>query len=149
MRTLARAAAGSLVALFVAFALVAAAVAALGIMGTRSAASQGNAIAGDELTTAVVSGQLARDMDAAYAAGQAAVRPADPAMRPRLLGTLYTSLFPAVDAQLFSLQRLHAGDRPAERADLELLIRQWTAVRDLLSPPELPSQPDLTAQQAA
>src|SRR6266568_3474899 len=72
MRTLARAAAGSLVALFVAFALVAAAVAALGIMGTRSAVSQGNAIAGDELTTAVVSGQLARDMDAAYAAGQAA-----------------------------------------------------------------------------
>ena len=94
------------------------AVAAIGILGTRSAARQGNAIAGDELTTAVVTGQLAQDMDAAYATGEAALRSADPATRSRLLGTLYTSLLPAVDAQLFSLEQLHAGDPPAERADL-------------------------------
>src|SRR5713101_2973868 len=125
MRTLARAATSSLAGLGAALSLAAVAVAVIGMLGTRSAVRHGNAIAGDELTTAVVSGQLARDMDAAYAAGQAAVRAADPAMRSRLLGTLYTSLFPAVDAQMFSLQRLHAGDRPAERADLELLIRQW------------------------
>ena len=47
MRTLARAAASSLAWLCVALALVAVAVAAIGIAGTRSAVSQGNAIADD------------------------------------------------------------------------------------------------------
>ena len=144
MRTLARAAAGSLVLLCVALALVVVAVAAIGISGTRSAASQGNAIAADELTTAVVTGQLARDIDAAYAAGQAAVLTTDRAgdERTRLLGTLYTSLLPAVDARLISLEQLHAADSPAERAGIALFIRQWTAVRGLLSPPTL-AGPDL------
>src|SRR6266571_1958091 len=137
MRTLARAAASSLASLCVALAFVAVAVAAIGIAGTRSAASQGNAIAEDELTTAVVTGRLARDIDAAYAAGQAAVLATDQAERARLLGTLYTSLLPAVDARLFALERLHAADPPAERADFALFIRQWTAVRDRLSPPAL------------
>jgi diguanylate cyclase (GGDEF)-like protein len=137
MRTLARAAASSLASLCVALALVAVAVAALGIAGTRSAASQGDAIAGDELTTAVVTSQLARGIDAAYAAGQAAVLATDQAERARLLGTLYTSLLPAVDARLFALERLHAADPPAEHADIALFIRQWTAVRDRLSPPAL------------
>ena len=141
MRTLARAAAGSLVLLCVALALVVVAVAAIGISGTRSAASQGNAIAADELTTAVVTGQLARDIDAVYAAGQAAVLTTDRAERTRLLGTLYTSLLPAVDARLISLEQLHAADSPAERADIALFIRQWTAVRDLLSPADLTTQP--------
>ena len=121
--------------------LVVVALAAIGILATRSAARQGNAIAGDELTTAVVTGQLARDMDVAYAAGDAVVRSADPATRSRLLGTLYTSLVPAVDAHLSSLERLHVADPPAERADVALFIRQWTAVRDLLSPPGLTAQP--------
>ena len=134
MRTLARAAISSLASLCVALALVAAAVAAIGIAGTRSAASQGNAIADDELTTSVVTGQLARDIDAAYAAGQATVRATNSAERARLLATLYTSLLPAVDAQLFALERLHAADPPAEHADVALFIRQWTAVRDVLSP---------------
>src|SRR5580692_1994413 len=120
MRTLARAATSSLVSLCVALALVAAAVAAIGIAGTRSAASQGNAIADDELTTSVVTGQLARDIDAAYAGGQAAVRATDQAERARLLGILYTSLFPSVDARLFALERLHAADPPAEHADMAL-----------------------------
>ena len=120
--------------LCVALALVAVAVAAIGIAGTRSAASQGNEIADDELTTAVVTGQLARDIDAAYAAGQAAVLTTDQAERTRLLGTLYTSLLPAVDARLFALERLHAADPLAEHADIALFIRQWTAVRDRLSP---------------
>ena len=134
MRTLARAAISSLASLCVALALVAAAVAAIGIAGTRSAASQGNAIADDELTTSVVTGQLARDIDTAYAAGQATVRATDSAERARLLATLYTSLLPSVDAQLFALERLHAADPPAEHADVALFIRQWTAVRDVLSP---------------
>jgi len=141
MQTLARAATSSLVALCAALALVVVAVTAIGILGIRSATSQGNAIAGDELTTAVVTSQLARNMDAAYATGAAAARAADPAMSSRLLGSLYTSLLPAVDAQLFSLERLHAGDPPAEHADVELFIRQWTAVRNLLSPPDLTAQP--------
>ncbi len=153
MRTLAKAATSSLAALGIVLALVVVAVAAIGILGTRSAARQGNAIAGDGLTTSVVTGQLARNMDAAYATSEAAVRAADPAGRSRLLGSLYTSLFPAVDAQLFSLERLHAGDPPAEHADLELLIRQWTGVRDLLSRDllsrDLPGPPALTAQPAA
>ena len=139
MRTLARAAAGSLALLCAALALVAVAVAAIGIAGTRSAASQGNVIADDELITAVVTGQLARDIDAAYAAGRAAVLTTDEAERARLLGTLYTSLLPAVDARLFALERLHAADPAAEHADIALFVRQWTAVRDRLSPPALTS----------
>ena len=138
-----RAATSSLVGLGAALALAVVAVAVIGVLGTRSAARQGNAIAGDELTTSVVTNQLARTMDAAYATGEAAMRAADPATKSRLLGTLYTSLLPAVDAQLFSLQRLHAGDPPAEHADLALFIRQWNAVRDLLGPQ------DLTAQRPA
>ena len=101
-------------------------------------------IAGGELTTAVATGQLARNMDAAYATGEAALRATDPAERSRLLGSLYTSLLPAIDAQLSSLEKLHTGDPPAEYADLELFIRQWTAVRDLLS-----RAADLTAQPTA
>ena len=118
MRTLARAATSSLVMLGAALALVVAAVAAIGILGTRAATEQGNEIAGDELTTAVVTGQLARSMDAAYAAGLAALRASAPTERTRLLGSLYTTLLPAVDARLFALDQLHAGGRPAEHADL-------------------------------
>ncbi len=121
--------------------LVVVAVAVIGILGIQSATYQGKVIAGGELDTAVATNQLAREMDAAYAAGQGALRAADPATRSRLLGTLYTSLLPGIDAQLFSLQQLHIGDPPAERADLALFIRQWNAVRDLLSAPGLAAQP--------
>ena len=137
MRILARSARSSLALLCGALALVAIAVAAIGVAGTRQAAGQGNAIAADELTTAVVTGQLAREIDAAYQAGQAVVAATDPAERARLQRTLFTSLLPAVDARLYALQRLHAADGAAERADIALFLRQWTAVRDLLSPPDL------------
>jgi hypothetical protein len=118
-----------------------AAVAAFGILGIRSATYRGNVIAGGELDTAVATSQLAREIDASYATGEAALRAADPATRARFLGTLDTSLLPAIDAQLFSLQQLHAGDPPAELADLALFVRQWNAVRDLLSAPGLTAQP--------
>ena len=137
--TFAKAATVLLIALFGTLLVVA--VAAIGILGIRSATYQGKVIASDELDTAVVTSQLARDMDAAYATGEDALRAADPATRSRLLGTLYTSLLPAVDAQLFSLEQLHTGDPPAEYADLELFIRQWAAARDLLSPADLTAQP--------
>ena len=57
-------------------------------------------------------------MDAAYATGEQAALATQPAARSRLLGSLYTSLLPAVDAELSSLEQLHAGDPPAEHADL-------------------------------
>jgi hypothetical protein len=87
-----------------------------------------------------VTGQLVRDTDAAYAGGQAAVRATDQAERARLHGILYTSLFPSVDARPFALERLHAADSPAERAGITLLIRQWTAARDVLSPLPAPGR---------
>ena len=142
MRTLARAATGSLVMLCVALVLVVAAVAAFGIVSTRSAVDLGNTIAGDELTTSIVTAQLARNIDAAYTTGELAL--VQPAERSRLFGSLYTSVLPAVDADLFTLEQLHAGDPPAEHADVELFIQQWTAVRDLLSPANLTTQPAAT-----
>jgi diguanylate cyclase (GGDEF)-like protein len=151
MRTLARAATRSLVALCVALALAVVAVAVIGVLNTRSAASLGNTIAGDELTTSTVTGQLARNIDAAYAAGLQAALTTQPAQRSRLLRSLYTSLLPAVDAELFSLEQLHADDPPAEHAGLELFVRQWTAVRNLLGPDGLTDQPGgaLAAQLTA
>jgi diguanylate cyclase (GGDEF)-like protein len=136
------------VALGVVLALVVVAVAAIGILGIRSAVQQGTVIAGAELTTSVVTDQLARNIDTAYATGEAALQAADPAERSRLLSPLYTSLLPAIDGQFSSLEQLHTGDGTpaAEYANLEVLGRQWSAVRDLLSQPGLT---DLTAQQAA
>jgi diguanylate cyclase (GGDEF)-like protein len=149
MRTLARAATSSLAVLGGALALVVAVVAVIGILATRSATAQGNVIAGDELTTAIVTGQLARSMDAAYAAGQQAVLATAPAERSRLLGSLYATLLPAVDARLFTLEQLHAADPPAEHADMELFGRQWAAVRKLLSPADLPATPATSATAGA
>jgi diguanylate cyclase (GGDEF)-like protein len=135
----ARATTVSLIALF--GTLLVAVVAAIGILGIRSATYQGKLIAGDELETAVTTNQLTQEMDAAYATGEGALAAADPASRSRLLGTLYTSLLPGIDAQIASLLQLHVGDPPAEVADMALFIRQWTAVRDLLSAPGLTAQP--------
>jgi diguanylate cyclase (GGDEF)-like protein len=149
MRTLARAATSSLAVLGAALALVTIVVAVIGILATRSATGQGNVIAGDELTTAIVTGQLARSMDAAYTAGQQAVLATAPAERSRLLGSLYTQLLPAVDARLFALEQLHAADPPAEHADIELFGRQWAAVRNLLSPANLPAPAPASANAAS
>ena len=144
MRTLARAAASSLIILCLGLALVVVCVAAVGIVGTRSATRLGNETASDELTTSTATGQLARTMDSAYAAGEAAFLAPGRADRSRLLGFLYSSRLPATDAQLYSLERLHAGDPPAERAGIERLVRQWIAVRDLLSPTSVTAHPDAT-----
>ena len=141
MRTLAKAAASSLVALCVGLAFVVVCVAAIGILGTRSSAKLGNNIASDELTTSTVTGQLARNMDAAYATGEAAFLASGAGERSRLFGALYTSLLPAADTRLTALQRLHANDPPAEYAGIERLVRQWVAVRDLLSPATVAARP--------
>ena len=148
MRTLAKNATSSLVALGIVLALVVVAVAAIGILGIRSAVQQGTVIAGGELTTAVVTDQLARNIDTAYATGEAALQSSDPAVRSRLLSPLYASLLPAIDGQFSSLEQLHSDDGtpPAEYAGLEMFVRQWTVVRDLLSQPGLTN---LTAQPSA
>ena len=65
--------------------LVTVAAVVIGFLGIRSATYQGNVIAGGELDTAVATNQLAREMDAAYATGQDALRAAGPATRSRLL----------------------------------------------------------------
>jgi diguanylate cyclase (GGDEF)-like protein len=141
MRTLAKAAASSLVALGIGLAFAVVCVAAIGILGTRSSSRQGNQIASDELATSTVTGQLARDMDMAYAAGQAAFLVPGAAERSRLLGSLYTRLLPAADARLSTLERRHANDSPAEQAGIGRLARQWAAVRGLLSPTSVAAHP--------
>jgi diguanylate cyclase (GGDEF)-like protein len=124
--------------------LVVVAVAALGIQGTRSSTSLGNAIAGDELITSTVTGQLAQDMDAVYSTGEEAFLTSVPAQRSALLGSLYASLLPAADAQVFALEQRHAGDPPAERADLRQFVRQWIVVHDVLSPANMAAHPAAT-----
>jgi len=119
-------------------------VAAIGIAGTHSATRLGNEIASDELTTSTVTGQLTRDTDTAYATGEAAFLASGRAQRTRLLGLLYSSVLPAADARLSSLERLHAHDHAAERAGIERLVRQWVAVRDLLSPASVAAHPAAT-----
>jgi diguanylate cyclase (GGDEF)-like protein len=142
VRTLAKAAASSLIALCVGLAFVVVCVAGIGILGTRSSAKLGNDIASDELTASTVTGQLARNMDAVYAAGEAAFLASGAGERSRRFGALYTNLLPAADARLTALVRLHADDPPAEHAGIERLVRQWVAVRDLLSPATVAARPD-------
>jgi diguanylate cyclase (GGDEF)-like protein len=141
VRTLAKAAASSLIALCVGLAFVVVCVAAIGILGTRSSTKLGNNIASDELTTSTVTGQLARNMDAAYATGEAAFLASGAGERSRRFGALYTSLLPTTDTRLTALERLHAKDPPAEYAGIERLVRQWVAVRDLLSPASVAARP--------
>jgi diguanylate cyclase (GGDEF)-like protein len=138
---LAKAAASSLVALCAGLVLVVAAVAAIGILGTRSATRLGHEIASDELTTSTVTGQVGQDMDRAYAAGEQAFLASGTGERSRTLSALYTRLLPAADLRLAELERLHAHDPPAERAGIERFARQWTAVRDLLSPADVTAYP--------
>ena len=142
MKALARAATSSLGILYAGLALVAVAVAVIGILGTRASTNLGNSIASDELTTSTATGQLARDMDAAYATGEEAFLASGTARQSQLLGLLYTSILPAADTQLSYLERLHAGDPPAEHADIEQFAGQWITVRDLLSPVNMTAHPD-------
>ena len=141
MRTLAKAAASSLVALCAGLAFAVVCVAVIGVLEIHSTTRVGNEIASDELTTSTATGQLARDMGSAYVTGQAAFLASRPAERSRLLGSLYTRLLPAADAQLAVLVRLHADDSPAERTGIERFALQWVAVRDLLSPASVAAHP--------
>ena len=142
MIVLARAAASALGSLCIGLTLVAVAIAAIGVLGTRTATRLGNSTASDELTTSTVTGKLVQDMDAAYATGEEAFLTSAPAQQSRLLGSLYTSILPATDTQLAYFEQLHADDPPAEHADIERFASQWVAVRDLLSPANVTAHPD-------
>jgi hypothetical protein len=70
------------------------------VTGIRASERFGNSAASYELTTSTATGQLAWDMGMAYATGEDAFLTPGAARRSQLLGSLYTSLLPAVDAQL-------------------------------------------------
>ena len=106
--------------------------------------TSGKQIASNELATSTATGELARNMDTAYVTGEEAFLTASPAIRSRLLSWLYTNLLPATDDEVTNLVRLHAGDPPAELADIRRFVRQWLAVRDLLSPTNVATHPAAT-----
>jgi diguanylate cyclase (GGDEF)-like protein len=141
VRNLARVATSSLVALCIGLSLVVVAVAAIGILGARSSAALSKQIAGNELATSTATGELARNMDTAYVDGEEAFLTASPATRSHLWNLLYATLLPATDDEVTDLVRLHAGDPPAELADIRRFVRQWLAVRDLLSPTSVATHP--------
>jgi diguanylate cyclase (GGDEF)-like protein len=141
VRNLARAAIGSLAALCIGLTLALVGVAAIGLIGARSSAVQGKDLSGDELETATATGELSRDMDAAYTAGEEALLASGAARRDQLLAMVYTTLLPPAEAELTVVEQLHAGDPPAEHADIDVFGRQWTAVRDLLIPQEAAAPP--------
>jgi diguanylate cyclase (GGDEF)-like protein len=134
VKVLARAAISSLGALGIGLAVVVVALAVIGITGTRASTRLGNSIASDELTTSTATGQLARDMDTAYATGEEAFLASGPVRQSQLFGSLYTRVLPAVDTQLAYIERLHANDPRHEHGDLEQFVGQWITVRNLLSP---------------
>ena len=144
MRNLARVATSSLVALCVGLSIVVIAVTTIGILGARWSTVLGKQIASNELATSTATGELARNMDTAYATGEEAFLTANPATRSHLLGSLYTTLLPATDTEVTNLVRLHATDPPAERADIQRFVRQWLAVRDELSPTSVATHPAAT-----
>jgi diguanylate cyclase (GGDEF)-like protein len=139
--TLAKVATRSIATLCVALSVAVVAVAAIGVFGADSSTTLGKEVSSDELTTSTATGELALDMDTAYAAGEAAFLTADPALRSKLLGRLYTTVLPAIDAQMSTFERLHAADPPAEQADVERFVRQWMVVRSLLSPASVATHP--------
>ena len=128
-------------ALCIGLSLVVIAVAAIGILGARSLTTDGKQIASNELATSTATGELARNMDTAYVDGEKAFLTANPAIRSRLFDSLYATLLPATDDEVTNLVRLHASDPPAELTDIRRFVRQWLAVRDLLSPTSVATHP--------
>src|ERR1700728_1957318 len=116
-------------------------MAAIGILGARSLTTSGKQIAGNELSTSTATGELARNMDTAYVDGEEAFLTANPAIRSRLFGSLYSTLLPTTDDEGTNLVRLERSDPPAEQADIRRFVRQWLAVRDLLSPTSVATHP--------
>jgi diguanylate cyclase (GGDEF)-like protein len=115
------------------FALLISAVGAVGILGVRSAPRVGASITSNELTKSTTTAHLDRTMQSVYATAEQAFLVGNASQRTSLLNSLYSQLIPQVDVQLEDLERLHADDASAEHRDVQLIARQWTAVRNLLS----------------
>ena len=141
MPTLAKVATRSLATLCAALSIAVITVAAIGVFGAGSSTALGNEISNGELTTSTATGELARDMDTAYATGEEAFLTANPALRSKLLGWLYTTMLPATDAQMAAFEQLHAADPPTEHANIERFVRHWMVVRSLLSPTSVAARP--------
>ena len=141
MRTLARAAISSLAALCTGLSLVVVAVTAIGLLGANSISSLGTDVTRDELATETSTSQLSRDIDTAYADGEQAFLASATAQRARLLDEVDTSILPATDAELTMVEQLHVHDPAVERADINLFVRQWDVVRDILSAADVTPQP--------
>jgi hypothetical protein len=86
VRTLARIATSSLVALCAGLTLVVVVAAAISILGTNWSTMLGKQISSNELYTSTATGELARNMDAAYVTSEEAFLAAEPAQRSYLLG---------------------------------------------------------------
>jgi diguanylate cyclase (GGDEF)-like protein len=134
MRTLSRRAVVGLIYVCVFFAVMIVGVGVAGVTGVRSTTQVGNAIVGDELTTANATARVGQSMDAAYAQGEQLLLSADRTRDSQLTRTLYDTTIPAVDTGLANLERLHAGDPPAERAGIKAFAAHWASVRGLLAP---------------
>jgi diguanylate cyclase (GGDEF)-like protein len=139
--TLAKVATRSIATLCVALSVSVIAVAVIGVIGAGSSATLGKEIAGDELASSTATGELARDMGTSYAVGEEAFLTANPALRSKLLGWLYTTGIPATDAEMATFEQLNAADPPAQQAGIEQFVRQWTALRSLLSPTSVATHP--------
>ena len=144
MRNLARVATSSLVALCVGLSLVVVALTAIGIMGAHWSTILGRQIASNELATSTATGELARNLDTDYVTGEEAFLATNSGMRSHALGSLYTTLLPATEADMTNLVRLHGTDPPTMRADIQRLVRQWDAVRYELSPTTVGAHPAAT-----
>jgi diguanylate cyclase (GGDEF)-like protein len=133
VRTLARAAISSLAALCGGLSLLVIAVTAIGLLGIHSSTVLTTGASAEDLATSTATGELTHDMGTAYADGERAFLAPAPGQRVQLLGVIYDSVLPATGAQLTVVAQLHADDPAAERADFQLLMRQWDAVRDILT----------------
>jgi diguanylate cyclase (GGDEF)-like protein len=133
MRSISQRAEAGLIYLCVFFAIVTAALGAVGILGVRSTTAVSDSIVSDELATETSTAITARAMDAIYSTGEQILLSSDPAARARL-GILYSQTIPAADADLADLVRLHAGDDEAELVGIGLLESQWAAIRTVLDP---------------
>ncbi|MEP7091242.1 MAG: hypothetical protein ABI776_14175, partial [Nocardioidaceae bacterium] len=113
--------------------MVAAVIGGLGIAGVVSATDASAGLAADEVATATITAQLAHEVDAAYADGQAVVLAPGASSRAGLESRLYNQRLPAVEARLVSLRRIHADDGAAELAEITRLEDEWAAMRGMVN----------------
>jgi diguanylate cyclase (GGDEF)-like protein len=115
------------------FAIVVALVGVAGVVGVRSATRAGNDVAHDELNTASVTAQLNHQLDTTYADGVQLALSTTTVQRTTVSDSLSNQQIPAVEAAIANLQRVHESDSGAEKADIAKAVRQWVALRTVLT----------------